>query len=279
MPAALVNIWVDGDLQSVLPLPDRGLDYGDGLFETLLVHTGTPAYLPLHLQRMSLGLKALGFPPCLPLIEQHISTALKASTGLGTAVMRVTVSRGEGERGYAPPHNCSPRIIISLTPHPELDFRSPGQPAHLIQADLRFGHQPTLAGIKHLNRLEQVLASHQRRQAGADEAVMLDQAGWVISVCAGNIFLVVDQKLLTPALVHCGVRGTRRRLVLESLAPQLGIEGCEADISVEQLRAASEVFYCNSVQGMRPVSRFESVTWNDHPVCEKLHRLYVAGIG
>jgi 4-amino-4-deoxychorismate lyase len=162
-----------------------------------------------------------------------------------------------------------------LSAYPERDFKSQAKPAELILAQMRWGNQPALAGIKHLNRLEQVLASQERLRADADEAIMLDQAGNVVSVCAGNLFIITDNILYTPALVQCGIKGTRRRLVLEMLAPRLGIEMRETQVSLGLLKAASEVFYCNTVQGIRPVARFESSTWDNHPVCEKIHQLYV----
>jgi 4-amino-4-deoxychorismate lyase len=275
MSAAPVIIWVDGEQQATLPLPDRGLDYGDGLFETLLVKDGRAVYLDLHMERLALGLEILGFPHCLALVEHQISTAVAAAPLTGEAIMRVTVTRGEGKRGYAPPLECRPRIIVVLSAYPERDFKSQAKPAELVLAQMRWSNQPALAGIKHLNRLEQVLASQERLRADADEAIMLDQAGNVVSVCAGNLFIITDNILYTPALVQCGIKGTRRRLVLEMLAPRLGIEMRETQVSLGLLKAASEVFYCNTVQGIRPVARFESSTWDNHPVCEKIHQLYV----
>ena len=272
------SIWVDGCFTQALTLPDRGLDYGDGLFETLLLIEGRPLYLNLHLQRLEAGLKALGFPECLDEVTRQLSLFL-SSVGLPQeASMRVTVTRGAGPRGYLPPKNVKPRIIITTSEREAANFTRMLPPAHLALAGIRWGSQPALAGIKHLNRLEQVLGAKQRESAGSDELVMLDQGGSVISVTAGNIFIFDGTELLTPAITHCGIMGTRRRLILEQLAPSLGLPAREAKLSLAQLESAQEVFYSNALIGVRPVASFGSSNWSEHPLCAVLHKLVCEGV-
>lgn len=269
------SIWVDGCPAQALPLPDRGLDFGDGLFETLLVVEGRPLHLELHLQRLQAGLGVLGFPDCLTEVAKQISEILNSRQVQGRAAMRVTITRGAGPRGYLPPDGTKPRCVISVSQEIEPPANEVLPPARLTLADIRWGSQPVLAGIKHLNRLEQVLAAQQRRAAGADEVLMLDQEGFVISVSAGNIFILESGELLTPVLTQCGVLGTRRRLILDTLAPALNVPAREARISVEQLESASEVFYCNALIGVRPVASFGDKSWSNHELCASLASLVI----
>jgi 4-amino-4-deoxychorismate lyase len=273
--SAQTATWLDGAPTSALPLPDRGLDFGDGLFETLLLCRGNPLYPDSHLQRLQCGLQALGFPDCLATAGQQLSAAADAvrDKGWPWAALRLTVSRGAGPRGYAPPLSSRPRIIITAT---ELDHDCArmGVPASVSLATIRWPLQPALAGIKHLNRLEQVLASAERLNRGTDEAVMLDQQGQLVSVVAGNLFLVRGKRLLTPVLDACGIAGTRRQLVMKHWGPRLGLEAEATTLTLENLASADEVFFSNSLLGVRPVASFGEHRWHSHPVCQALFELY-----
>ena len=136
--------------------------------------------------------------------------------GFEWAALRLTISRGEGPRGYAPPESATPRIIITAAPLQQ-DRRGLAEPLRLGWSSLRWSSQPVLAGIKHLNRIEQVLVSQEIGQTGMDDLVVLDQRGYVCSLSAGNLFMLESGQLLTPALETCGIAGTRRRLVLEEV--------------------------------------------------------------
>ena len=202
------EIWLDGTPTVTLPLPDRAVDFGDGVFETILIHQGAPLFADLHLERLTLGLQALAIPDCIAAARQQLDSVASA-VHWRWAVLRLRISRGSGQRGYTPSDNAVPRILISVT---QLD-RDCGQmmtAATLCYAKIRLATQPFLAGIKHLNRLEQVLASAQAKAEGVDEAIVLDQSGNLISVIAGNLFLVHQGKLLTPKLDNCGILGTLR---------------------------------------------------------------------
>ena len=267
--------WLDGAAATALPLPDRGLDYGDGLFETLLLQGDRALYLDFHLQRLQRGLQALAFPDCLAVAENQL---LEASGTLRDsdwhwAVLRLTISRGAGPRGYAPPVAAKPRIIITVT-ELDRDCRRMSQAVTLCLATVRCATQPLLAGIKHLNRLEQVLAAAECGPADADEAIMLDQSGHLVSVTAGNLFMVRGKHLLTPALATSGIAGTRRRLIMEKWAPAAGLSVQESSLTLRDLEAADEVFCSNSVHGVRPVARFGERHWQRYPVCEALFQQY-----
>jgi 4-amino-4-deoxychorismate lyase len=268
--------WVDGEAADSLPLPDRGLDYGDGLFETLLLRDGSIVLPELHWQRLARGLDRLGFPDCSARVHAACAGALRACTdaGLPWASLRVTVTRGGGPRGYVPPGAPRPRVVASVHPVAR-NPRTMLDPARLGVAAIAWSTQPVLAGIKHLNRLEQVLAAAEVRSSGWDEALMLDQDGEAISVTTGNLFAVSAGVLLTPPLRRCGIAGTRRARLLASWAPAIGVPAQERALSVAELRDAEEVFYCNSLVGLRPVGALTGRCWDSHPVCEALHQRYL----
>mgnify|MGYP001819245255 FL=1 len=268
-------IWLDGVRVSSLPLPDRGLEFGDGLFETLLIRGAQPLFLHLHLARLLQGCTALGFPDCDDAVRVHLQGACGEieTRGWAWTAVRVTLTRGAGPRGYAPPQRPTPRIIISATAlaHSSQDMPAP---AAVMLSSVRWPSQPMLAGLKHLTRLEQVLAAREYRDAGHDEAVMQDQQGRPVSVVAGNLFLVCDGRILTAPLVDCGIAGTRRYLIMEYWAPALGLAVDEVDLSMARLETAQEVFYSNSLLGLRPVSALGPHRWSSHPVCEALYQQY-----
>lgn len=273
-----IAIWLDGTQTSSLPLPDRGLDFGDGLFETFLVHKGIPLFPEYHLDRLALGLRALRLPDCLDTIRlQLLETARTAGQQGQWAVLRLSVLRGSGPRGYAPAASSSPRILIYVS-NLDRDGAKMGSLAELGIVDIRLSAQPLLARIKHLNRLEQIMAAVQVQNEGTDEGVMLDQAGRLISVIAGNIFVVHNGALLTPRLDDCGVAGTRRRLIIERWAPSIGLNVQEANLSLSDLQVADEVFYSNSLQTVRPIARVAHQRWNNHNVCEALFQCYLEDI-
>jgi 4-amino-4-deoxychorismate lyase len=268
-------IWLNGNPAGALPLPDRGLDFGDGLFETLLLHAGEALYPDFHLRRLQRGLHALSFPDCVAAVEGqlHAVVAQIATRGWRRTALRLTITRGSGPRGYAPPIDAKPRTIMIAN---ELGPGYGGLPvaATLSLANVRWPTQPALAGLKHLNRLEQVLAARQCRADAVDEVVMLDQDENVISVAAGNLFVVTDGHLLTPSISHCGIAGTRRELVIQRWAPAIGLQVAEQAISLAQVETAQEVFYSNSLVGLRPVKSFGAARWESHPICDALYRQY-----
>ena len=264
--------WINGEVATALHLPDRGLDYGDGLFETMPVIAGRIPWLGHHLDRLRDGLQRLGFPEGADRqARAHILEALDACRF--HAVMRLTVTRGRAPRGYAPIDSPTPNYIIQLAPMETVG--QPGLPAASIgHSRITLAKQPALAGIKHLNRLEQVLAARERQTSGFDEMLMTDNEGNAISTISGNLFLVSRGQLLTPTLIHCGILGTRRRLLLEVLAPALGFECRETVITEADVRNADEVLYCNSVRGFQPIGRYADRRWRSHPAVYRLQALY-----
>ena len=270
--------WLDGKPTTVLPLPDRGLDFGDGLFETVLVRSCNPLFLDLHMARLSQGLKALALADCRVKAQQQLETTSSAiEKEWHWAALRLSVIRSPGPRGYAPELGLQPRILISVT-RIDRDCTKMTPAATMSVAKIRLSKQPALARIKHMNRLEQVLAATQAQAEKVDECFVLDQADNLVSVIAGNVFLVRQGELLTPLLDDCGVAGTRRRLIIEKWAPSIGLKVREVRLTIADLKSAEEVFYSNSLQTVRPVSQWGDQKWHRHSVCEALFQQYLGDL-
>ena len=267
--------WIDGQPASALPLPDRGLEYGDGLFETLLLHRGRPLYLDLHLARLARGFKALGFPDVAETVTDHVQQVQQRAVadGMTWSAVRLSVTRGSAPRGYAAPSSPVPRVLLQLR-QLERVCDSALPPAVLHGAEIRLAQQPALAGIKHLNRLEQVLAATEAKSAGADDALLRDSSDALISAGSGNLFLVKNGGILTPDLSQCGIAGTRRQALIDSWAPALGIPVQTTCLYWADLEEADEVFYSNSLQCVRSVSRVGDLSWPAGRVCAALFEHY-----
>jgi len=261
--------WVDGRPATDLPLSDRGLAYGDGLFETIAVRGGRAKLLPRHLARLGEGAQRLSIDLDLPALEAEL---LAFFAELGEGVAKLMVTRGDGLRGYAPPQPSSPRRILLGNPLPSYPASNAEQGVRLFPCVTRLAEQPLLAGLKHLNRLEQVLARGEWQDAAFAEGLMRDVSGRVIEGVFSNLFLVKDGVLLTAELSRCGVAGVMRAEVLEQAACQ-GI-ACEVrDILFDELLTADEVFVCNSLYGIWPVRELAASVWPAGPLTRKLQAL------
>ena len=236
-----------------LPVQDRGLQYGDGLFETLAVKDGRIVLLESHLQRLAEGCARLGLAmPAPAMLRTELHTA---AAGPAPAVLKLILTRGSGGRGYRPPAVPEPRRVLLRYPWPEYPAAWSEEGASLRVCDTRLSIQPRLAGIKHLNRLEQVLARAEWNDTdGYQEGLMLDTEERVIEGTMSNVFASPGEGvLLTPDLSRCGVAGVMRRHILEQAA-QSGIPIREAPITLDELLRAREIFLCNSVMGVWPVT-------------------------
>lgn len=248
MPHALVN----GRERAVVGINDRGLLYGDGLFETIAIRGQAPCRWSAHLQRLQRGAERLGIPcPDASLLRAEVDTLV---AGIEHGVLRLTLTRGEGGRGYRPPPNPTPTRILARYPSPPLVVNAKEIGAELIICRTRLGDNPQLAGIKHLNRLEQVLARSEWNDPDIVDGLMTDGQGCLICGTMSNLFLVFDNDIATPALDRCGVAGTVRALVLER-ATALGIAVAEREIPIDELSRARALFITNALMGLLPVTR------------------------
>ena len=247
------SVLIDGIPAQALPASDRGLAYGDGLFETLAVRQGCPCCWEAHMRRLQRGAERLGIP--CPEAALWLREARQLIGGRDAAVLKLILTRGSGGRGYAPPQIVQPTRVLSLHPWPNYPSDRADSGILLFPCKTRLAIQPALAGIKHLNRLEQVLARAEWT-APYGEGLMRDAANRIISGTQSNLFLFRDRRFLTPALHRCGIAGTVRQHLLQS-APQFGIPVEERDLFLSDLLRAEGVLLTNSVMGCWPVRRFE----------------------
>lgn len=241
---------INGAADATLSALDRGLLYGDGLFETIRFERGSAPLWARHMQRLQLGCERLHVPqPDALALGREAATVVN---DIESAVLRITITRGLGERGYAPPSTPRPTRIVQAWP---LSPLSPDVYEHGVQVrrcSTRLATQPALAGIKHLNRLEQVLARAEWHDPDVAEGLLLDIDGRVISATAANLFLVLDGRLCTPSLNHCGVAGVARAEVLAHCS-----DAMVADFDENDLMRAEECFLTSSVRGVVPVRRVD----------------------
>lgn len=249
--------WVNGVPTEWVSVRDRGLAYGDGLFETISVRQAQPRLLDRHLQRLALGCQRLKISIEVEQLRAEISSfALQ----VGEGVVKLIVTRGEGMRGYGLPQPQQPFRILLSSPLPSYPVGNAVRGVKLYACTTRLAEQPLLAGIKHLNRLEQVLARAEWQEADCAEGLMRDQSGRVIEGVFSNLFMVRSGQLLTPSLQRCGVAGVMREEILEQ-AQRLGIHCAVRDIDYAELLAADEVFLCNSLYGIWPVRELDGHLW------------------
>lgn len=264
-----MQAWVNGQPADSLALADRGLAYGDGLFETLKVQGGRAVLLERHLARLQEGCQRLKIPCDMLVLRNEL---LEYMQQLGDGVCKLIVTRGAGQRGYGLPDPCVPQRILQASAVPQWPAAHQQQGIQLFACQLRLSEQPLLAGLKHLNRLEQVLARAEWSDPTYAEGVLLDAQDRVVDGVFSNIFIVHKQQLLTPALHRCGVAGVMRAELLERAAA-VGIEVLVRDISLQDLLQADEVFTCNSLYGIWPVRAYAAQRWPIGAMTRKLQQL------
>lgn len=262
--------FVNGVEGGSVSVDDRGLQYGDGLFETMGATDGRVRRFQSHMARLTEGCHRLGMPtPPVDLIE---TDCLRALEGFGAAVVKLTLTRGPGPRSYPPPAEPSlTRIIVSTAQ--QVSESEAARPLTLRVCETRLGRNPRLAGMKHLNRLEQVLAGAELREPAVDEGLMRSTDDRIVCATAANVFLVRSGELLTPQISDCGVSGVMREVVLR-LAKTLGIHVEVGDYTLDDVVQADECFLTNAVRGIRPVGCIMGV--NDFRPGEMTARLRAA---
>jgi 4-amino-4-deoxychorismate lyase len=260
---------VNGALSNSISANDRGLLYGDGVFRTMRLSHGIIQHWPRHYRKLQQDCAAM-------LLDCPASNLLAAEleqlvSGHGNGVVRIIITRGTGGRGFAQPANrASSRILNLMPPHdfPKY-FRTKGVKVHVC--NLRLAHQPRLAGIKHLNRLENVLAAAEWNNAEVAEGILLDIEGNVIEGTRSNLFMISDGVLITPELSRCGVAGMQRERVMEWAA----INGMPYEVkqfSLDKLLGADEFFLVNSVIGLWPVHEMHTRIWAHCPVAGQIQK-------
>jgi 4-amino-4-deoxychorismate lyase len=244
-------ILVNGKPGSSIGVSDRGLQYGDGLFETLAVERGQVLCLDRHLARLTSGCRSLEIPaPEETALRIDLNTVTK---GVARGVVKIILTRGASARGYRASANATPTRIVSSHPWPPFppENRTEGIALHVCRT--RLSNNVRLAGLKHLNRLEQVLAVNEIDDPKVSEGLMLDEEGTVVEGTMSNIFYVESGRLMTPDLSRCGVHGIIRGEVIDWARRHMDAPVGQSRVGLETLLKSDECFVCNSLIGVWPV--------------------------
>lgn len=280
-PSKFKHVLINGQQEETLSPLDRGFSYGDGVFRTLAVVNGHPDNWMDHYKKLMSDCHVLGIVcPSSEVLLSDIEKLIRTSSEEPSIkenqnpsfVIKIIITRGESERGYAMPALAQPnRVLISsdFPIYPESNFIE-GVKLHLCS--LRLSHQPMLAGIKHLNRLENVIARAEWQDSTMVDGVLLDAKDAVIECTASNIFARFGTELLTPDLSNCGVAGVTRQRILE-LAGNLSLQASVSHISLSRLMQADEIIICNSLFGTWQVREFNYQYWPQLPLANQLKLL------
>jgi 4-amino-4-deoxychorismate lyase len=252
-------ILVNGQPSDTVNALDRGLAYGDGVFRTMRTHAGQPLWWPDHYTKLAADGAALALDcPDSTLLRAEVCQVAQTGQGL----VKIILTRGVGVRGYALPiDNEGCTRIVSSAPLPPHALSDAPSDVTLRWCALRLARQPRLAGIKHLNRLENVLSRAEWDDPAIFEGILCDDRGLVVSGVMSNLFWVRKGELFTPDLSECGVAGVARARLLRAAA-RLGIRSHIGRLRPDAILAADEVMICNSVIGVRRVARLGDVTWS-----------------
>lgn len=260
---------INGKNEALTPF-DRGLAYGDGVFRTFPVMQGKPDSWDMHYAKLVEDCNALGI--VCPNAEALLSDIDRLFSEDKKAVAKIIVTRGTGSRGYAVPALAQPTRVVLKSPYPEYPASYFDEGVHLHLCSFRLASQPHLAGIKHLNRLENILARMEWTDGNIAEGLLLDAGNHVIECTMSNIFARFDRLLVTPDLSRCGVAGVTRQRILET-APSLNCRAEIAELPLSRLMQADEVVICNSLLGVLQVRSFNGHEWQKMNLAENLCKL------
>jgi 4-amino-4-deoxychorismate lyase len=237
-------------------LNNRGLAYGDGLFETMrYVDREIPLWAH-HKKRLLHSLKRLKIKLKEPLLEAELNKVIAATPKNGSRLIKLIVTRGDSDRGYKANPKARARLVWQVLDAPPCYQR----PLTLGLCETRLADQPLLAGMKHLNRLEQVLARLEWDDKW-DDGLMCDYHGRLIESVSANLFLLKGRRLLTPTLEKCGVAGVMRSYLVERILPKFNLIVEESSLTLEDLQQSDGLWVCNSVRGLGEVASFEAISW------------------
>ena len=268
-------VFLNGQLvpeeQAVVPVVDRGFLYGDGLFETMRVVNGKPYRGAQHLERMVRGADFLKIKlPFTPKELHHFAEQLITKNEMPDSVLRVTLTRGVGVRGYSPRGADSPSVAMTLHPAP-----TTGEPPawRLITASIRIIASDPLTQFKTCNKLPQILARFEAEAKDADEALLLNTSGEVVETAGANLFWVYRDRVCTAPTGRGALPGITRAVVLE-ICQVLGLATIKRVIKPEALRSSEGIFLTQSTLGVVPVTSLDGEPVNPSPLTEKIYQAY-----
>ncbi|QLG88505.1 aminodeoxychorismate lyase [Chitinibacter bivalviorum] len=247
---------VNGVAAEHISLADRGLQFGDGVFRTIKVIDGTPIWWARHYAKLAADCERIGIvaPDAAVLLAD---LQLLAPTH---HALKIIITRGETARGYVAPLDLQPNRIVQIAPLPAYSPQLRSEGVKLRICRTRVSWQPALAGIKHLNRLDNVLARREWKDTSVFDGLMLDRDDHVIEGVMSNVLAMMDGVLCTPDLTQSGVAGVSRDIAIAA-GDQLGIPSAVCKITLAQLGQASAVWVCNSLAGLLPVRAIDQLSW------------------
>lgn len=268
-----MNILLNGELASQIAITDRAVQYGDGLFETIALIRQKLHNWERHFQRLSQGANLLGFdPPDEKLLRAEIDKLIQFQSdenhAVERAIVKIILTRGSGGRGYAIPEYSNVQRIISLHTWPEYPQNYYTDGVDIAELKFRLGIQSHLSSIKHLNRLEQIMA---KKELGSNyqEALILNHNSHIIEGVSSNIYFVHKGVLCMPDLKCSGIAGTIREQIRDICqAKQIPYQ--VADYSITLMPEVSEVFLSNSIIGIWPVKQISLLEPLETPSVLKL---------
>lgn len=265
----MTTMLINGEPLSIMACNDRAVQYGDGLFETIALRNGQLELWAQHMARMRLGCQRLN----LPLIDEQIwlndIAQLRVS---GNAVIKLLQSRGVGGRGYYYNDDIKSTRVVCVHDWPNYPQQWSEQGVTVCVCQTPVSANKSLAGIKHLNRLDNVLARNEWHDTQIAEGLMADHAGNVIEGTMSNLFAVKNNILFTPVLNDAGVRGVMRdHIVGVARSHQLSVNECA--IKMHDLFAMDELFLTNSIIGIWPVTKLEHKQFSAGALTQKLKQL------
>lgn len=254
---------INGSFDQAISALDRGFSYGDGVFRTMKMHNGLPVSWPFHYQKLVADCAAIGIVcPSAELLMGDLQKLFEKELFSEDAaqVAKIIITRGEGERGYAPPTITVPTRVVIKSDLPQYTQACYEQGVQLYICNIRLPEQPKLAGIKHLNRLENVLARMEWREDCIFDGLLLDQMGNAIECTMSNLFARFGNELITPDLSQCGVSGITRQRIL-GLGGVLELKITIKPLMLDHLLQADEIIVCNSLFGAFQVTKINDKTW------------------
>lgn len=266
-------ILINGESRKTIEVADRGLQYGDGLFETIAVINNQPIFLDQHIDRLKIGCHKLHIPfPNLGQLRLEIHQLccdLSSVLPSGKAVIKLLVTRGSGGRGYRQPDLIEATRVLSLHSFPHYPENYGQQGVKVRFCDTRLGLNPGLAGIKHLNRLEQVLARAEWNDPDIQEGIVLDINDYVIEGTMSNLFYVKNNTLYTASLHQSGVAGIMRDTII-ALSSRHNLSVIEHAFTKDTLLSADETFISNSIIGIWPIKQIGDTFYKVGPITQQI---------
>lgn len=251
-----MSYWVNGQLCQQISVTDRAVSFGDGCFTTIHGVNQQAKMLNEHIARLKHDSQRLKIAqPDWERLAEHLKQVCAEQTQ-DEFVVKVIISRGTGGRGYSSKGFTSPTVIVSVSPFPNNYVQLQCKGANLVLSQIPLARNPLLAGMKHLNRLEQVLIKQEVDELNADEAIVLDTDGIIVECCSANVFWRIGQTVYTPVLSHSGVNGLMRQKIISLLQDsQYHLQQVERFANV--LTHCDEVVICNALMPVLPVQSIQ----------------------